>query len=80
VLVLEYEASRSTKAAAKELADSYNDVLELRSGRHKGITLVRPDGYIAYSSHEDSTAALKHLQGLLERQTKTDSTVERKSA
>ena len=80
LLVLEYEASRSTKAAAKELADSYNDVLELRSGRHKGITLVRPDGYIAYSSHEDSTAALKHLQGLLERQTKTDSTVERKSA
>ena len=80
LLVLEYEANPSPKAAAKQIADSLNDVLELRLGRHKGIILVRPDGYIAYSSHEDSPATLKHIRALLERQTRADVSVERKSA
>ena len=78
--MLEYEANPTTKEAAKQFADSFKDVMELRSGRHKGVVLVRPDGYIAYSSHEDSTAALKHVQRLLERQTQGDVSVERKFA
>ncbi|MBV8052291.1 MAG: FAD-dependent monooxygenase [Acidobacteriaceae bacterium] len=80
LLVLEYEAKPSAKEAAKQLAVSFKDVLELRSGRQKGITLVRPDGYIAYASHEDSATALKHVRVLLERQTTAESTLATKSA
>lgn len=40
LLMLEYDSAPSTKAAAKHLADSFPDVVELRPERHKGITLV----------------------------------------
>ena len=44
--------------------------VELRMGRHPGISLVRPDGYIAYSAgSRDAGAAVKAVRALLERQT-----------
>ena len=40
-------------------------------GAATGITLVRPDGYIAYSAHKnDSIASLTSVRSLLERQTR----------
>jgi len=80
LLILEYDAEAPAKKAAKQLVDPLSNVVELRFGRHKGVTLVRPDGYVAYSSHEDSAGALKHVQALLERQTRTDGMTERKTA
>ena len=58
------------KEAAKQLCDSFSDIVELRPSRDPGLKLVRPDGYIAYSAHNgDSTAALGSVRSLLERQT-----------
>jgi 2-polyprenyl-6-methoxyphenol hydroxylase-like FAD-dependent oxidoreductase len=81
LIVLEYDADPATKQAAKQLVDALSDVVELRFGRHKGINLVRPDGYIAYSSDDrDIVTALRHVCALLERQTRAERNLERKSA
>jgi FAD binding domain-containing protein len=59
------------KDAAKELCDSFSEIVELRSSRRPGMTLVRPDGYIAHSVQDgNSVAALSSMRSLLERQTK----------
>jgi 2-polyprenyl-6-methoxyphenol hydroxylase-like FAD-dependent oxidoreductase len=64
----------ATNAAAKALCESFNEIVELRSVRHSGITLVRPDGYIAWSKERgDDLAAVESVRSLLERQTAADS-------
>jgi hypothetical protein len=56
--------------AAKQICASFGDIVELRRSPHAGLTLVRPDGYIAYSAHDgDNTAALESIRSLLQRQT-----------
>ncbi len=53
-------------------AATFTDVVELRLGSDQGVTLVRPDGYIAYSAHNrDGIAALGSERSLLECQTKS---------
>jgi 2-polyprenyl-6-methoxyphenol hydroxylase-like FAD-dependent oxidoreductase len=70
LLVFDDGVDSSTKEAATQLAGSFSDIVELRSARRQGVTLVRPDGYIAYSAHSrDGMAALKSVRSLLERQT-----------
>ena len=70
LLVFDDGADASTKEAATQLAGSLSDIVELRSVRRQVVTLVRPDGYIAYSAHShDGMAALKSVRSLLERQT-----------
>ncbi|MGH9502236.1 MAG: FAD-dependent monooxygenase [Terriglobales bacterium] len=70
LLVVGNEAEASTRQAATDVAGSFNEVVELRLGRSKGVTLVRPDGYVAYSGHNgDHIAALGSVRSLLERQT-----------
>jgi hypothetical protein len=60
----------STKEAAEQLCGSFSEIAELRPSQEKGITLVRPDGYIAYSAHkDDSLASLASVRALLEPQT-----------
>ena len=60
----------SLKAAAQKLAESFSDVLELRSKPALPPTLVRPDGYIAYSAHtHNGIAAIESMRSVLERQT-----------
>ena len=69
-LIKRLEADSSIKEAAKQLAGSFSDVVDLRLGPCHDITLVRPDGYIAYSAHNhDGIAALESVRSLLERQT-----------
>ena len=64
------DAEPSVTEAAKQLAESLSDIVELRSGPRHDITLVRPDGYVAYSAHNhDGIAALKSVRSVLERQT-----------
>src|SRR5262249_20091847 len=49
LLLLGDEAEPSIAEAAKRLAASLSDLVEFRSVRGSGLTLVRPDGYIAFS-------------------------------
>jgi len=69
LLLLGNETEPSTAQAAKQLAGSLADVVELRFTQHEGIMLIRPDGYVACSSHHrDGTAALQSVRSILDRQ------------
>jgi hypothetical protein len=57
-----------TRRAAESLLARFPDVLEARSQPAAGITLVRPDGYVAFESHVADAASLDHVRALLERQ------------
>ena len=70
LLMLDDDAESSSKEAASQLCESFRDIVELRSNPRHEITLVRPDGYIAYSTHNhDVKEALNSVRALLERQT-----------
>jgi 2-polyprenyl-6-methoxyphenol hydroxylase-like FAD-dependent oxidoreductase len=70
LLVLGNDAEAATTEAAKQLASSLTDVLEVRLAPHPGIMLVRPDGYIAYATHSRAgVSALASLRAVLECQT-----------
>jgi len=69
VLMLGSDAEQSVQAAAKQLADSMSDVMELKLEVMKGMRLIRPDGYIAFSAHTADQAGLDHVRSLLHRQT-----------
>jgi 2-polyprenyl-6-methoxyphenol hydroxylase-like FAD-dependent oxidoreductase len=69
LLVLGDEIEPSTREAAKQLVEFFSGVLELRFAANEGSVLVRPDGYVAYSSRRSDTAAVKAVRSVLERQT-----------
>ena len=65
-------ADATAREAASELVDSFPDVLELRSRPVPGVALVRPDGYVAFSTrHQGGAAALKAVRTLLESMTRS---------
>ena len=69
LLVFADDEDSATKEDAQQLAGSFSNIVELRLGPRHDITLVRPDGYIAYSVHSrHGIAALKSVRSLLERQ------------
>lgn len=71
LLLLGKETKASTAEAARQLAASMADVLDLRFRQHNEIMLVRPDGYVAFSAdHGDEGAALQMVRSVLERQIK----------
>src|SRR5215467_13338870 len=47
LLMMGDDVEPSTREAARQLCDSLGDVVELRASHHPGLTLVRPDGYVA---------------------------------
>jgi hypothetical protein len=56
--------------AREQLAGSLAHIAEVRSAPRRGIALVRPDGYIAYATHDhDGAVALESLRSVLKRQT-----------
>ncbi len=63
------DAESSAIEAAKQLAGSLSEIVELRLLPGQDLTLVRPDGYIAYSAHSRESIALASVRSLLERQT-----------
>jgi len=70
LLVADDSKESSTSEAARQLCESLSDIVELRLSEHSGITLVRPDGYVAYSAHSaNNIAALESVRSLLESQT-----------
>jgi 2-polyprenyl-6-methoxyphenol hydroxylase-like FAD-dependent oxidoreductase len=67
LLLVDDGADAATREAARQLAESFHGVLELRPRPLQGIGLVRPDGYVAFSTrHHDGVAALKSVRTLLE--------------
>jgi 2-polyprenyl-6-methoxyphenol hydroxylase-like FAD-dependent oxidoreductase len=69
LLLLGNGTEPATAEAAKQLAGSLADVVDVRFTEHEGIMLIRPDGYVAYSGHHrDGTAALQSVRSVLERQ------------
>jgi 2-polyprenyl-6-methoxyphenol hydroxylase-like FAD-dependent oxidoreductase len=70
LLVVDQDAGSSILQAVTELAASLADVVELRITRSHGVTLVRPDGYIAYTGQPgDSTTKWEQIRSLLTLQT-----------
>jgi len=54
--------------AARQFLKPYRDIVEVRSSSKAGVTLVRPDGYIAYSTqHRELAPSLASVRSLLER-------------
>jgi len=69
LLLLGRDAAASTVAAAADLAALFPDVVEVRRGDRRGVTLVRPDGYVAYAAPDaDDLATLRTARSILERQ------------
>jgi 2-polyprenyl-6-methoxyphenol hydroxylase-like FAD-dependent oxidoreductase len=63
------DADSSTVNAAKEVSESLSRIVELRSVRQPGVALVRPDGYVAYRSHNrGGVEAIAAARSVLERQ------------
>jgi 2-polyprenyl-6-methoxyphenol hydroxylase-like FAD-dependent oxidoreductase len=70
LMVVGEETTPRVKEAAKELCSSFSEIVELRIAPQRGVRLVRPDGYTAYFSQgQDSAAAVEAIRSLLERQT-----------
>ena len=70
LLLLSDDADLSTKEAASRFCESLRDLVELRYVRQPGMTLVRPDGYIAFQSAvSDTGTALESIRSLVKRQT-----------
>lgn len=69
VLFLGNEAQTSTKETVKQLAESFSDVVESRCFDDQGLMLVRPDGYVAYSSPNGDAGAAEPIRSVLQCQT-----------
>ena len=70
LVIVDDDSKPPVKEAARQLCESLDGIVELRLAAQPGVTLVRPDGYIAYSAHNhDSIAALGAVRSLVERQT-----------
>jgi hypothetical protein len=73
LLLVDEQSDRQVKQAAQRLVAAFPGVLELRTRRGGDITLIRPDGYVAYSVHGGGpVAAFDRIRTLLERQTFPD--------
>jgi hypothetical protein len=71
VLMLGEGEASATQDTARRLSESFGEVLEIRAVRQSGITLVRPDGYIAYATPRADVRALAEVSAVLQRQTES---------
>ncbi len=70
LLLVGDDADSATREAAKQLAESLGDVVEYRAGVRPGMTLLRPDGYVACAARAgEASGALQSMRSLVERQT-----------
>ncbi|MGH9687246.1 MAG: FAD-dependent oxidoreductase [Candidatus Acidiferrales bacterium] len=69
LLLLNESADASTVEAAKQLCASFPDILESRAAHRPGLTLLRPDGYVAFAvDGRLRPTAIKAARSVLERQ------------
>jgi hypothetical protein len=70
LLLVEDDKEPAFREAVRQVCGSLDDILEWRSSQNPGLMLVRPDGYIAYSSHtSDTMTASQSVCSLLKEQT-----------
>jgi 2-polyprenyl-6-methoxyphenol hydroxylase-like FAD-dependent oxidoreductase len=70
LLLLSEDADSTAKKAAAQFCECFSDLVELRHVRQAAITLLRPDGYVAYKGDmNNSEAALESMRSVLKRQT-----------
>jgi len=67
-LLLMSASDSAAREGAGDLVESFPSALELRPSSRPGLTLVRPDGYIAYTNDRAGAFALSPIRALLERQ------------
>ena len=61
---------RQQDKPARQLSESSREIIDLRSSPDAGVTLVRPDGYVAFEAKDhDGTALVASVRSVLERQT-----------
>jgi 2-polyprenyl-6-methoxyphenol hydroxylase-like FAD-dependent oxidoreductase len=74
LLLVPEDARRSVADAAGGFAALPSEVVEVRAApAGRGIALVRPDGYVAFSARDGNAAdALRSVRSLLQRQTAAD--------
>ncbi|HTP31950.1 MAG TPA: FAD-dependent monooxygenase [Candidatus Acidoferrales bacterium] len=68
------ESDGASHEAARELFQGFQGLVELRPSTRHGVTLVRPDGYVAYSTDQSGISALKPARSLLEKQAQPERT------
>ena len=73
LLLLNEDSGSATKEEATRLRESFPEILELRMARRPRVTLVRPDGYVAYESQDEEPGAVAAAGALLELQTERSS-------
>lgn len=66
-LLLGDEATLVTDAV-KQLCSAYGNIVEPRAARCDGLTLVRPDGYVACETGRNGAAAVDAIRSVLVRQ------------
>jgi hypothetical protein len=70
LLLLSDGTDSATREGAEKLCQSFRDIVEVRMARLPDMTLVRPDGYVAYSHQtRNAVAALEAVRSILQRQT-----------
>ena len=69
LIVIGDDTDSSTTAAMRQLLGSFNDVVEVRRLKQRGLKLVRPDGYVAYATNGRGAGALASMRSVLELQT-----------
>lgn len=67
LLLVDENAAAPAMDAAEQVVESFATIVELRPVKHKGVTLVRPDGYVAFSG--EGAGAFESVRRLLARQT-----------
>ncbi len=68
--MVDSEAQPAIIEAARQLTAPFANVLECRLSKEPGVSLIRPDGYLACSgTHRDGMAMLASARELLQRQT-----------
>jgi 2-polyprenyl-6-methoxyphenol hydroxylase-like FAD-dependent oxidoreductase len=81
LLFIDDGADASEKQDALQLGESLRDVVDIRSSPQPGITLVRPDGYIAFETQAlGGATVMSSLRSVLERQTDRESDVVSRSS
>ena len=61
--------TNGTSQQMDQLSSNLREVIDLRKARDPGMTLVRPDGYVAYASHRtDDPNSMRTINTLLHKQ------------
>ncbi|HKE55746.1 MAG TPA: FAD-dependent monooxygenase [Pyrinomonadaceae bacterium] len=81
LLMLDAETAAATSEAAKDLCQSFPELVEYRPSEDPGVKLVRPDGYVAYAGNTGAAVdAFAAVRSVLERQTRSPLPQDRSAA